>query len=292
MINWKSLNNNNFNDFKHIYSFNRKFNSLNKDFFEVYSNHNFIKRYLMRKKVKLFQSDSKYLGYIWVDSFDKNDCIINSMNFVSAVCIDRMDLSINQLFEDDTNITYTCEESEYSNKILNNLGFTMKSGVYELNRYLNDLNVCDYNCDSEISFHKLINGRDEKIRCKIQNQIFGSNSRINLTEEDIIIDELQEYYIEGGAVFIKKQSEYIGYGQIIKEKDTAVIVNFGILKEYRGEGYSKYLLNYLLNHTVELGFKKVKLNVDHENHTAINLYKSFGFKSKNKILTWELKNEH
>lgn len=51
-----------------------------------------------------------------------------------------------------------------------------------------------------------------------------------------------------------------------------------IKKEYRGNKYSKYLLDESFKELKKIGIKKVFLEVDNENHVAYNLYKSYGFK--------------
>lgn len=50
-----------------------------------------------------------------------------------------------------------------------------------------------------------------------------------------------------------------------------------IKKEYRGNKYSKYLLDESFKELKKIGIKKVFLEVDTENHIAYNLYKSYGF---------------
>lgn len=51
-----------------------------------------------------------------------------------------------------------------------------------------------------------------------------------------------------------------------------------IKKEYRGNKYSKYLLDESFKELKKIGIKKVFLEADTENHIAFNLYKSYGFK--------------
>ena len=51
-----------------------------------------------------------------------------------------------------------------------------------------------------------------------------------------------------------------------------------IKEEYRGNDYSKYLLDESFKELKKIGIKKVFLEVDIENKIAINLYNSYGFK--------------
>ncbi|MCS4470801.1 GNAT family N-acetyltransferase [Clostridium botulinum] len=61
------------------------------------------------------------------------------------------------------------------------------------------------------------------------------------------------------------------------ENNIPFIVNFGILSNFRKEGYGKVLLNHILNKLKIKGFKKVMIRVSSENEIALNLYKSLGF---------------
>jgi GNAT superfamily N-acetyltransferase len=289
MENHENLNKSNFYAFKKLYCYTKKFNSLNEDFFSAYYRSNLFKQYFLRKKVKLLRMGSKYIGYIWVDSFNKNDCRINSICVLPDIKIDSECLRIKYIFKNNFNVIYTCEENKYNSYVLSNLDFVKKSGVFELYTSLQHINYEKLNNYSDISFVKFRKSEKEKLRCDIQNSIFESHDRIPLTEEDIVLDELQNYYIDEGAIFIKKNDEYIGFGQIIRERDKAVIVNFGIIKEYRGRGYGKYFLNYLLNKAKILGFDEVKINVNYNNYTAVNLYRASGFRLNRKIFTWKLK---
>ncbi|MCS4522610.1 GNAT family N-acetyltransferase [Clostridium botulinum] len=63
------------------------------------------------------------------------------------------------------------------------------------------------------------------------------------------------------------------------ENNIPFIVNFGILSNFRKEGYGKVLLNHILNKLKIKGFKKVMIRVSSENEIALNLYKSLGFLS-------------
>jgi GNAT superfamily N-acetyltransferase len=166
------------------------------------------------------------------------------------------------------------------------VGFEKKDGTLILYRDLPE--SIDFTLNEELEFELMQKGRDEKKRCEIQNKIFQDNNRIPLTLEDIFFDEIQDYYFEKGAVFLKKNDRYIGYGQFIIEKGMPVIVNFGIIKEFRGRGYSRYFLIYILNLIHFNGFNKIIIKVKNSNYIALNLYKSVGFKVKREQCLLEL----
>lgn len=265
------------------------FNPLNKDFFKDYFNCNFAKQILLRRRVKLIKDHMDYIGYVWSDISDKKICNINAMNIIKNCSNDYLPYKylINSI-KKNLPVTYICEKKNNNFDILDSLGFIKKDGTLI---FKTDINEDVYiEPEKEMSFHAFKKGIDEQLRCDIQNRIFKDESRMPLTLEDIYYDELQNYYFEKGAIFLKKGNKFIGYGQIIIENNcTPVIVNFGIVKEYRGRGYSKYLLKYLLKISYLNKFNCIKIRVKSSNNTAINLYMSMDFKIQQEIYNWELK---
>ncbi|MEY8762787.1 GNAT family N-acetyltransferase [Clostridium sp. MT-113] len=264
------------------------FNSLNKDFFQIYDNCNFIQQIILRNKVKLIRNRARYIGYIWTDFYPRDICYINAMNVVyeyRSTDILPYKCLINTIKKNYI-IKYFCESNNYNFRLLKKVGFEKKDGTLILYRDLPE--SIDFTLNEELEFELMQKGRDEKKRCEIQNKIFQDNNRIPLTLEDIFFDEIQDYYFEKGAVFLKKNDRYIGYGQFIIEKGMPVIVNFGIIKEFRGRGYSRYFLIYILNLIHFNGFNKIIIKVKNSNYIALNLYKSVGFKVKREQCLLEL----
>ena len=72
------------------------------------------------------------------------------------------------------------------------------------------------------------------------------------------------------------------------ENDIPVIVNFGILKEFRGKKYGKALLIYLLKLIYSSGFNKIIIKVKSSNYIALHLYTSMGFHIESEIYNWTL----
>ena len=50
-----------------------------------------------------------------------------------------------------------------------------------------------------------------------------------------------------------------------------------VKKNYRGEGYGKAILQYVLSIAKEKGYSEIVLGVDCDNTVAFNLYKKLGF---------------
>lgn len=284
------LNIRNLDHFRKLNKARNEFNTLNKNFFKVYDNCNFAQQMFLRHRVKLLKKDSNYIGHIWIELEDINVYTINALNILVAknslggyilykYLVDRL----------KRNCTYNffCEKNNYNFDVLNYLGFNKKEGTLVL--HLNIDEIMPMLIMEDCEFEILKKGIDEQKRCEIQNEIFKNDARTPLSIEDIYLDEVQTYYFEKGSVFIKKDDNYIGYGQVIIEDNVPVIVNFGILKEYRGKGYSKSLLNHLIQIIKSDGFTNVMIKVKNTNKIALHLYEKVGFKITNEIYSWELK---
>lgn len=281
-----SLNKKNFEIFKNLNEARNKFNLLNKDFFELYNRSNFAEQLILKRKVKLLKKSSEYIGYIWYNINVKNSCSINSLSVFPNCNYLPYKFLIDSLKKNYTNF-YLCEHNDYNFEILKNIGFNKKEGTLIL--YSDSYHNIPLTLKDGLEFENFRIGIDEKKRCDLQNEIFKNNTRIPLELDDIYFDEMQSYYFKFGAVFLKKDGKYIGYGQIIVENSMPFIVNFGILKEYRGKGYGKSLITYLFKICNYNNFKEVQIKVKSSNTIALNLYKSLDFKVISQRYNWELK---
>jgi ribosomal protein S18 acetylase RimI-like enzyme len=285
-----ALSKKNLNHFKKLNEANEDFNNLNENFFEVYDDCNFAQQIFLRRRVKLLKKDFKYVGYIWTEINDGKICIVKSLNVLRRVG-DFKDYAPYKILidsiSDNYTINYLCENNDYNSNVLKDIGFIKREGTLIL--YLNMLENIPLILRENLEFQILKKGRDEQKRCNIQNEIFKNDSRVPLTIEDIYFDESQNYYFEQGSVFLKKDGEYIGYGQVIIENNTPIIVNFGILSRYRGNGYSKSLLSYLLKIIKYNGYNRVKIKVKNTNKIALSLYEGIGFEITKEIYNWEFK---
>ena len=78
---------------------------------------------------------------------------------------------------------------------------------------------------------------------------------------------------------IKIQDKLIGKIKVsIEEENSVYISGFGIIPEYRGKGFGKASLVKVLNNLKSENISKVELDVEVKNKSALNLYKSCGFK--------------
>lgn len=106
------------------------------------------------------------------------------------------------------------------------------------------------------------------------------SSRVNLTEYTTKL-------INNSVLFSISRNEVIHalvacYANNHVEK-IAYIPYIAVSKKYRGLGYSKLLLNYLIDYLINHDFKSVSLTVK-KNSTAYNLYKKYGFIEKQEFI--------
>lgn len=289
MYRFYTLNKNNMNDFKLLNECRTNFNKLNKDFFYQYHNLNQFQQLLIKKQVKLLKNDYRYIGYIWTENKGNSNCFINSMYIAEDSNTFKYYRLLLNSIKSHSIISYNCEKNNINYDILIRLGFNKVNALFEMKIILNS--IFQIESLNYVKFHKVIRGRDEQLRCIIQNNIFNSDNRIPLKVEDIYYDEMQDYYCEDGAILMKVNNIYIGYGQIIMKDNCPYVVNFGVIKDYRNRGYGKMLLKYILNILYKKGKKLVKINVDSENKSAIKLYESIGFINDKERSHWVLSNK-
>lgn len=288
MITCEKLNDKNLNCFIELNKRRKIFNALNKDFFDVYNNTSLIKKFFIKKNVRIFRFNKEYAGYAWIEKKHKDIVEINAMYIEKKYGLKAgIYKTILNYFNKGYRFLYNCEKNDYNYPVLKRLGFNVIKGSMQLKIQLENLRLVKKADD--ITVKKFVKSQDENIRCCIQNEIFDSAGRIPLSVEDIYYDETQDYYVDDGSFFIKKCDLIIGYGQYILENNIVTIVNFGIAKKYRKKGYGKYFLTYILNALKEKGYKDVYIKVDMSNIPAINLYTGIGFVKEAEQLQLEKK---
>ena len=282
-----NLNKYNLSEFKKLEMLKQNFNKLNKDFFEIYSKLNPFLQYLLRKKIRLLKCKDFYIGYIWIEEKENNSCNISSMYVTETTDLIKAYSYLIGSLRGYSLLTYECEKNDYNFSLLESLGFKVGKGIVDMEINLKE--KMQLELAENVSFKTVTIGKDEDLRCLLQNKIFYQDDRIPLEIEDIYYDEMQEYYCNDGAIFIKLGELFIGYGQIIIKGNEPYIVNFGLLPSYQNKGYGKLLLKYLLNICYSKGKYKVKIRVSASNLSALSLYKSVGFKEKFNKVKWYYK---
>ena len=98
--------------------------------------------------------------------------------------------------------------------------------------------------------------------------------------------ELQNQSFSGSWGFSPNNIRDIEFG--LNMKNTAWIKMTGVLPEYRGSGFGKYMLQQGLYNLIPNQYNVIELNVDSSNLTAINMYRNIGFESIDLINWYEL----
>lgn len=274
--------------FKNLYKENKLNISYDKDFFNTYNKENIFIKYIYRKFVKLIKYKNDYIGFIWYE--------IPSEKYVKILALyikDEYKKDINPYFLKELDKHILCyEEYEKRNKKfeLNLLGFEsiMNTLMMFLDLDTVDLNDSENNLFSNNLFPRIFSeGKDEGLRCILQNEIFYDEDRPSLSIEDIYSDMMQDYYLKNHCYFLMYDDQYIGYGQVIKNRGVYIIVNFGILNKYRKNGFATLFIKYILKKCKEDNIDNVYIRVDENNYGAINLYKKIGFNVIDKVILWQ-----
>ena len=289
MYKCERLSKKNFDFFLKLNSKAKDFNELNLDYNNIYEDLSFKDLLMLKNNIKLLRVNEEYHGFVWynTDDFRKNIVIINSLYVdPTDISVDLLNCFINKL-KKNIILEYETLTTERNSKELRAFGFNEYKANIEMELCLKDFNKNNYILNKNVNFQTFIQGKHELIRCEIQNQVFKNKDRIPLTVDDIYFDEAQEYYLEDCSIFLKYNEEYIGYGQIIFD-NKPIIVNLGILENYRGLGFGKVLLLNLVEMAKKKGFEHISIKVLNSNMVAKNLYKSIGFKEQREFTIWQL----
>jgi len=100
------------------------------------------------------------------------------------------------------------------------------------------------------------------------------------TEEESRVYYNEDHLISTDELFVSVLDGIdIGKVRLCKENEDVLIFGFVIQPEYRGKGYGRATLGRAVNAALEHKPKRVMLEVDCVNDTALSLYKSCGFKT-------------
>lgn len=251
-------------------------NEYKEELIEICTNKNIFKKLLLGKNIKYIKSQQKYIGFLWYSKLQYQVYKIHCIKFIPEYSTFEYYKEVFKFFNSCNSIIIS-ENNNLNTTLLIELGFSVERAIIEMERDINSYE--EQNNDENISFETFKEGKDEKYRCLIQNKVFDSANRQSINKEDIIYEKYQNYYIPEGCIFIKHKGVNVGYGQLIKKDSKIYIANFGILPEYRGKGYGKKLLKYIVNIAHDLGNSKIYLKCDKKNIEAVNLYIGEGFKT-------------
>ncbi|HWT26888.1 MAG TPA: GNAT family N-acetyltransferase, partial [Mobilitalea sp.] len=117
-------------------------------------------------------------------------------------------------------------------------------------------------------------GKDDRKELKRQDAIYF-NDPIDSDDDTI------EFFAPNEISYLSELSgNPIGKIRVDYDVNSAFICGFGILPEYRGQGYGKATLKETIRMIHENGIDVIGLDVECKNSNALNLYKSCGFKEQ------------
>ncbi len=107
--------------------------------------------------------------------------------------------------------------------------------------------------------------------CKIESSLLGK------TSEEKIMSTIESstlfYYV------LKLKNKVIGFYECSIISPEAELFDIAISKDFQGKGYSKLLMQNLIDICKNCGCNTIFLEVNNMNNVAIKLYEKFGFKS-------------
>lgn len=80
----------------------------------------------------------------------------------------------------------------------------------------------------------------------------------------------------------KVDGKTVGYGGMYTVLDEGYVTNIGVMPDYRRRGIGRKIVNKLIDFSIEKSLAFLSLEVRVSNTSAINLYKSLGFKEVGK----------
>ena len=306
MLSLEKLSNSNLDKFKKLSAEKLNFKTYDKDFFKYYESESFFSKIILKKFVKLFVHNEKVIGYIWYNIPFENPIKVWSL-YVKPSYLEIVDKDILWEFDKDM-LIYEELNNEAINSVLRKLGFCkyretflMKLVLFDqdkkgserlFTKITEDKDVLEYTYSNRfihpnIAFKRFKIGKDEKLRCDLQTDIFHDKMRAEIDVSDIENDIKQEYYIDDLSIFLMMNNSAIGYGQVIYNRGRYTVVNFGIVSVFRGKGFGELLLNHIINECIDRNILDLYIRVDKNNIKAINLYNKCGFKYEYSINNWK-----
>lgn len=122
---------------------------------------------------------------------------------------------------------------------------------------------------------------------KVKDIIFTVLEEYGLVPDEFGIDssltDLELNYFNNGGLFgvlVSSSDEIIGtIGIVSIGNNVFELKKMFLKKEFRGKGFGKLMMNYILHYAKSCGCKKLELETIQVLQEAIGLYKSYGFKA-------------
>lgn len=284
MITFEKLSSNNKEILVQLINKNMEHFTYDKNYTKEYSKMNFVGKMFSKKFIRLLKIGDVYIGYIWYNPPEDKEIKILAL-FILPAYIHFLNPNVLN-FLNDYKLNFEAFEDRIKVATLEKLGFRRETKTVLMVLNIQDYVVNNIKFKNEVSIFTFKKDRHEKDRCYLQNEIFADKNRIKLTIDDIRAEMGQEYYIDDLSLFISRNNTFIGYGQVIYNRDMFMIVNFGILSSYRRRGYGKSLLNAMILKSKGLKINRLYIRVEIGNDIAYKLYKKVGFVERGLVYKW------
>ena len=107
--------------------------------------------------------------------------------------------------------------------------------------------------------------KNKELTNRFYNELLTKNRKTFVYTKD------EEYIGEISVVFNKNDEDYSIPGMRL------YISRIIVKKEFRGQGYGKKLMNYIIEYAKKEGYKELSLGVNLDNYIALKLYVGLGF---------------
>lgn len=290
----KNVSNEDHNRYKEFFSDSQFFNNLNLPI-KVQNPTGLISKLAGFETEKIFlhgETPVFYIGFLKAAS----EITINTM-VINKEYLNDEDLYVfikDEILEKKTifglgyEFSYMTSDNDLNNAFLEKLGFKPFKRYRVMNVLLDQPSHLSksINSKSEFTFKEVRDLQEIRDRVLVQNSAFNNNNRIPLNEDDIRTEMLNSTYVHELSLLMYDSGSPVGYGQIIKTGKMNYLVNFGILREMQGKGYSSILMEELLSRTSVSGKHSVFLEVFEKNERAVKLYEKHGFKTMYRKTLW------
>lgn len=267
----------------------KEFNELNEDLYGSYMKSSLFNKIQYKAGARIIFYEDLPVMIIWSETRNYNVKVRTIIPLESMDTVSQKESSeIMEIFRNSLPLHLDIQQFEYqvvrneqNDEILSRMGFLMRRGILLMSLQTDDVGLPEHMVQTR-KFHI----EDIKARVDIQNIIFDNKYRVPINSADVLIEVSKKSYIPDLSFFYMKNESPIGYGQINTHDNRFYLVNFGLIPEYRGQGLSRDFLLTIIEKAKERGIDRIFLEVNADNISAVNLYRSIGFKEEQNTCTW------
>ena len=167
---------------------------------------------------------------------------------------------------------------------LRKMNFSRLNAVYESSILHMSCTVpADTHFVSELRLEPVKKTQTDHYR-RMYNRIFTDTDNVSAALRSEVEKNLARKGYE--VMFAVVSGVKVGLCEIEINSEDSVIETVGIDEEFRGQGYSRLILQNVFNILNVSGVRKTNLIVSSSNKTAFSLYKSEGFRTENVMSKW------